>query len=143
MERPRRWPMREIVDAIFYVLRSGCPWHMVPDCFPPASTVYRWFMRLREEGVFATMNHHLMMRDRERTGRECHRATDPGLRRDERQAGVPATRPFGLPPDPSRCRRGNAGRGGTPALIFFFSSSRCGCPGGRPRWSATARGLTS
>ncbi|ESR25237.1 Mobile element protein [Lutibaculum baratangense AMV1] len=39
--RPRRWPMREIVDAIFYVLRSGCPWHMVPDCFPPASTVYR------------------------------------------------------------------------------------------------------
>ena len=69
--RPRRWPMREIVNAIFYVLRSGCPWHMVPDCFPPASTVYRWFMRLRDEGVFKAMNHHLMMRDRERTGREA------------------------------------------------------------------------
>ena len=69
--RPRRWPMREIVNAIFYVLRSGCPWHMVPDCFPPASTVYRWFMRLRDEGVFATMNHHLMMHDRERSGRQA------------------------------------------------------------------------
>jgi len=63
--------MREIINAIFYVLRSGCPWHMVPDCFPPASTVYRWFMRLRDDGVFATMNHHLMMRDRERSGREA------------------------------------------------------------------------
>ena len=63
--------MREIVNAIFYVLRSGCPWHMVPDCFPPASTVYPWFMRLRDEGIFKTMNHHLMMRDRERVGREA------------------------------------------------------------------------
>ena len=69
--RPRRWPMRELINAIFYVLRSGCPWHMVPDGFPPASTVYRWFMRLRDDGVFKTMNHHLMMRDRERTGRDA------------------------------------------------------------------------
>jgi transposase len=62
--RPRRWSMRELMNAIFYVLRSGCPWRMVPDCFPPATTVYRWFARLREEGVFAAMNHHLLMRDR-------------------------------------------------------------------------------
>jgi len=67
--RPRRWPMREIMNAIFYVLRSGCPWRMVPDCFAPATTVYRWFVRLREEGVFATLNHHLLLRDRERLGR--------------------------------------------------------------------------
>lgn len=69
--RPRRWPMREIINAIFYVLRSGCPWRMMPDCFPPATTVYGWFMRLREEGVFRTINHHLLMRDRERAGREA------------------------------------------------------------------------
>ena len=66
--RPRRWPMREIMNAIFYVLRAGCPWRMVPDCFAPPSTVYRWFMRLRDEGVFETINHHLLMRDRERGG---------------------------------------------------------------------------
>jgi transposase len=69
--RPRRWSMREVMDAIFYVLRSGCPWRMVPDCFAPRSTVYRWFVRLRDEGVFETINHHLLARDRERTGRQA------------------------------------------------------------------------
>jgi putative transposase len=63
--------MREIMNAIFYVLRAGCPWRMVPDCFAPPSTVYRWFVRLRDEGVFETINHHLLMRDRERCGRQA------------------------------------------------------------------------
>jgi transposase len=69
--RPRRWPMRDIINAILYVLRSGCPWRMVPDSFAPRSTVYRWFIRLRDEGVFETINHHLLIRDRERVGREA------------------------------------------------------------------------
>jgi transposase len=68
--RPRRWPMRELVNAIFYVLRSGCPWRMVPTNFAPHSTVYRWFLRLRDERVFETINYHLLIRDRERVGRE-------------------------------------------------------------------------
>ncbi len=38
--RPRVWPMREIMNAIFYVLRSGCAWRLLPDSFPPSSTVY-------------------------------------------------------------------------------------------------------
>jgi putative transposase len=61
--------MRDIMNAIFYVLRSGCPWRMVPDSFAPRSTVYRWFVRLRDEGAFETINHHLLIRDRERVGR--------------------------------------------------------------------------
>jgi transposase len=69
--RPRGWSMREIINAIFYVLRSGCPWRMIPDSFAPASTVYRWFVRLRDEGIFQTMDHHLLMRDRERVGRQA------------------------------------------------------------------------
>jgi transposase len=69
--RPREWPLREIMNAIFYVLRAGCPWQMVPVGFPPATTVYRWFMRLRDDGVFESINHHLLMCDRERTGREA------------------------------------------------------------------------
>ena len=35
--------MREIVNAIFYVLRSGCAWRLLPDSFPPRQTVYGWF----------------------------------------------------------------------------------------------------
>ena len=35
--RPPSWPMRDIVDAIFYVLRGGVPWRMLPDCFPASA----------------------------------------------------------------------------------------------------------
>src|ERR1700722_12709695 len=33
--RPRKWPMREIVNGIFYVMRAGCPWRLLPDDLPP------------------------------------------------------------------------------------------------------------
>jgi len=69
--RPRRWTLREIVNAIFYVLRSGCAWSLLPKDFPPRSTVYGWFLRFRREGLFETINHHLVMKDRERIGREA------------------------------------------------------------------------
>lgn len=62
--------MREIMNAIFYVLRAGCPWRLLPDSFPPHSTVYGWFLRLRDDCVFERLNHHLVMQDRERVGRE-------------------------------------------------------------------------
>lgn len=69
--RRREWPMREIVNAIFYVLRGGITWRLLPKDFPPWQTVYRWFARLRDEAVFERMNHALVMADRERTGREA------------------------------------------------------------------------
>lgn len=69
--RPREWPMREIMNAIFYVLRSGCAWRMLPDSFAPHQTVYGWFLRLRDGQVLERLNHHLVMLDRERVGREA------------------------------------------------------------------------
>src|SRR3546814_8751362 len=62
--------MREIVEAIFYLLRAGCPWRLLPDSFPPWRTVYQWFCTLRDDGVFESLNHHLVRIDRMRTGRE-------------------------------------------------------------------------
>src|SRR5258708_36184278 len=44
---------------------------MVPKCFPPMTTVYGWFLRFCREGLFETINHHLVMADRERVGREA------------------------------------------------------------------------
>ncbi len=61
--------MREIVNAIFYVLRGGVAWRMLPQDFPPWPTIYRWFARLRDGAVFERMNHALVMGDRERAGR--------------------------------------------------------------------------
>src|SRR5271167_4863588 len=65
------WPMREMLNAIFYVLRSGCPWRLLPEHFPPHQTTYRWFVRFRDDGLWESLNHHLVMLDRERVGREA------------------------------------------------------------------------
>jgi putative transposase len=69
--RPRVWPMREIVNGIFYVMRAGCPWRLSPSDLPPWATIYRWFAALRDSGRFEAINHALVMIDRERAGREA------------------------------------------------------------------------
>ena len=69
--RPRRWTLREIVNAILYILRAGCPWRLLPRDFPPWRTVYRWFAAWRRTGLFEKINHALVMTDREETGREA------------------------------------------------------------------------
>jgi transposase len=69
--RPRRWPMREILNALFYVLRGGIPWRLMPTDLPPWQTVYGWFARFRDTGLLARINHALVMADRERVGREA------------------------------------------------------------------------
>jgi transposase len=63
--------MREIVNAICYVLPGGIAWRLMPESFPPWRTVYRWFARLRDAGTWQTINHHLVMSDRERGGRDA------------------------------------------------------------------------
>ena len=55
---------------MFYVMRSGCPWRLLPSDLPPWSTVYRWFAKFRDEGCFEKNNHALVMLDREWTGRQ-------------------------------------------------------------------------
>jgi transposase len=67
--RPREWPMREILNGIFYVVRAGCPWRLLPKDLPPWETIYRWFAAWRDDGRFERMNHALVMADRERVGR--------------------------------------------------------------------------
>src|SRR3546814_2457343 len=62
--------MREIVEAIFYLLRAVCPCRLLPDSLPPWRTLYQWFCTLRDDGVFESLNHHLVRIDRIRTGRE-------------------------------------------------------------------------
>jgi transposase len=68
--RRRRWPMRSIMNAIFYVLRTGCPWRFLPEGFPPYQSVYRWFAELRDNGFFQGLSYELVQLDRIRVGRE-------------------------------------------------------------------------
>ena len=61
--------MRPILDAVFYVLKSGCPWRMLPHEFPPWKTVYDWFRRWRIDGRWERLNAALRERVRVRSGR--------------------------------------------------------------------------
>lgn len=51
--RPRKTDMRAAMDALFYLLRTGCPWRYLPGApFPPRSTVYNIFRQFQREGVW-------------------------------------------------------------------------------------------
>jgi putative transposase len=67
--RPRIHGLRPILDAVFYVLKSGCPWRMLPREFPPWKTVYDWFRRWRIDGTWERLNAALRERVRARSGR--------------------------------------------------------------------------
>lgn len=69
--RPRKADKRRIVEAILYQLRAGSAWRLLPHDFPPWQTVYYYLRRWQAEGVWATVNHTLLMADRERAGREA------------------------------------------------------------------------
>ena len=49
------------MNALFYVLRGGCPWRMLPEHFPPHQTAYRWFVRFRDSGLWESLNHRFLM----------------------------------------------------------------------------------
>ena len=69
--RPRTTEMREVVNALLYMLTTGCQWRLLPKEFPPFSTVQRFFYRWREAGLWQTINHSLVMQAREASGREA------------------------------------------------------------------------
>ena len=69
--RPRKAEKRRIVEAILYQLRAGSAWRLLPHDFPPWQTVYYYLRRWQAEGVWTTVNHTLVMADRERAGREA------------------------------------------------------------------------
>src|SRR3712207_3305025 len=70
--RPRVHTTREILDAVFYVLRSGCPWRLLPRDFPPWETVYCWFRKWRIDGTWERLNAVLRERLRISLGRDAH-----------------------------------------------------------------------
>jgi len=59
--RPRKTAMRDVLDAILYVLRSGCQWRYLPKDFPPKSTVWGYFDEWRKNGTLETI--HDTLRD--------------------------------------------------------------------------------
>ena len=76
--RPPKWPAKRVADAVFYLLRSGCAWRMLPRELPPWQTVYYHFYKWRRDG-------------------RLRRAHDPTgcAKRSDRRRGASATRAEG------------------------------------------------
>ncbi len=60
--RPRKTPLRQVVNAVFYLVRTGCQWRFLPKDFPPKSTVWRYFDEWRSRRLSV---------DREKTILSC------------------------------------------------------------------------
>ena len=73
----RRHPQqqRELLNAMFYVVHTGCQWRELPHDFPPWQTVYGYFRALCEAGVWETINSHLRRGIRE----QADRASEPSV----------------------------------------------------------------
>jgi putative transposase len=70
MGRPREHDWRDILNAIFYIVQSGCAWRMLPHEYPAWKTVYHYFREWRREGRWEQINNALRQAVRERAGRD-------------------------------------------------------------------------
>jgi len=113
--RPREVKVREVLDAIFYLLSTGCQWRALPKDFPPPTTVWEYLDLWNWDGTLLRIHHALYVEARERAGREAsptvaiidsqsvkgaekggptliHRASMPARRSRARSATSPSTR---------------------------------------------------
>jgi putative transposase len=69
--RPCSVSRRDLVDAVLYILRTGCQWRLLPHDFPPWGTVASQFYRWRQSGVWERVHHTLHARVREQAGKQA------------------------------------------------------------------------
>jgi putative transposase len=70
--RPRLHALRTILNAIFYRLRTGCPWRYLPSDFPPWQTVHYHFRQFCRTGLWALLYKELRIAERPRVGKDPH-----------------------------------------------------------------------
>ena len=70
LQRKRVWPLRSIFDAIFYVLKGGIQWRMMPSDLPPWQTVYYYYRKWRQNGCWEMLHDCLSKKVRRKHGKE-------------------------------------------------------------------------
>jgi putative transposase len=120
--RPRTTDMRQMVDGLFYVVRTGCQWRHLPPppAFPPWQTVYGYFRTFLQAGVWETIRHYLVMTLRETEGREASPTAviiDTQSVKTTEKGALAATMP------PRRSRAASAISGSIPPASCSVSSS--------------------
>ena len=69
--RPRHVQLREVVNALLHIVRAGCSWRLLPQDFPPFTTVQHYFYKWRRLGLWSKVNFALVAADRLAEGREA------------------------------------------------------------------------
>lgn len=67
--RKEKYSKREMLNAIFYLLRAGCAWRLLPNDFPPWKSVYAQFRTWKQNGIFMKVYHRLRKKLRKSLGR--------------------------------------------------------------------------
>src|SRR5256885_11578329 len=84
--RPREVDLRKVVEAILFILSTGCQWRALPREFPPYSTVQGYFYAWRDTGLWQRLVRALVRRARRKLGRKS-RPTAAVIRSEERRVG--------------------------------------------------------
>src|ERR1039458_10851986 len=69
--RPRKHEQRRVVDALLYVVKTGCQWRQLPSNFPPWKTVHEHFRAWRDSGVWERIVQQLREQGRKAGGRNA------------------------------------------------------------------------
>jgi len=91
--RPAKYGRKDVVDAILYVVRTGCPWRALPHDFPPWNSVFKYFSEWTQNGTWKRVHDKLRFEVRRSEGRSGYpsaaildsqsvRTTDRGGRKD-------------------------------------------------------------
>ena len=73
--RRRQVDLREVLNAVFYILETGCQWRALPRDLPPRSTVHDYFIRWQCDRTLAKLHHELYVQAREQAGKEASPTT--------------------------------------------------------------------
>lgn len=68
--RPPELDLRSVVNAVFYVARTGCQWKNLPKDYPNHNSVYYYYGKWRDDGTWQRVNAALRQQERERQGRK-------------------------------------------------------------------------
>lgn len=69
--REYKWSKRELVNAVLYLVETGCQWRQMPHDFPPYTTVYSFYRRAQKSGSWERILRHLVKAKREKAGRNA------------------------------------------------------------------------
>ena len=89
--RKYKWEKRELLDAVFYLVDSGCKWRQLPHDFPPAFTVHSFYRRARLSGLWDKILEHMVRLTRKNAGLEVSLSSILKAFKTPLQANKPVT----------------------------------------------------